>query len=474
MVHFGTGSPATITPVPSAAFTTLGCKVNQYETQRILESFAEAGFEVVPFDSFADVYVINTCSVTSIAESKSRYTIRKALRTNPAARVVATGCAAQMAINQGVDLPDADVVVPNPEKLRTIEFVRKSLPELFPAQSEISPTPGPLPSKQTVRGEGEVKGRTRATLKIQDGCNVMCSYCSIPFTRPGLVSRPADEVVAEAVRMAEMGYREIVLTGVLIGAYGPETGSGGPDFEDLIELIAAAVGGAQDIPAPREAPDVRLRISSIEIRQVTPRVISLIDRGIVVPHLHIPLQAGSSKVLADMNRPYTQTDYLDLARRLKLQIPKISLTTDIMVGFPTETEADFDETVRVCEEVGYLKIHAFRFSPRLGTPADAMGDPIDPAEKQRRSMALNEISARTGAERARAAVGQTLRVLVEGKLRKDGLLEGLSDEYLTVQFAGPPSLARSFAHVRIDEERDGVLYGELATPSERVALKVAG
>ena len=486
MVHFGTGSPATITPVPKAAFTTLGCKVNQYETQRILESFAGAGFEVVPFDAPADVYVINTCSVTSIAESKSRYTIRKALRTNPAAKVVATGCAAQMAINHGDELPGADVVVPNPEKLRTIEFVRMALPELF------SPPPNPLPSKRAIRGEGELpltpqpplpavhrgegeqRGRTRATLKIQDGCNVMCSYCSIPFTRPGLVSRPADEVVAEAVRMAEMGYREIVLTGVLIGAYGPETGSGGPDFEDLIELIAAAVGRAQDVPAPRDASGVRLRISSIEMRQVTPRVISLIERGIVVPHLHIPLQAGSSKVLTDMNRPYTQDDYLDLDRRLKQQISNISLTTDIMVGFPTETQADFDETVRVCEEVRYLKIHAFRFSPRLGTPADAMGDPIDPAEKQRRSLILNEISARTGAGRARAAVGQTLRVLVEGKLRKDGLLEGLSDEYLTVQFAGPPSLARSFAHVRIDEERDGVLFGELATPSERVALKVAG
>lgn len=330
----------------------------------------------------------------------------------------------------------------------------------------LTPPPGPLPAS----GEGELRGRTRATLKIQDGCSVMCSYCSIPFTRPGLVSRPHDEVIAEAIRMAEAGYREIVLTGVLIGAYGPETGSGGPDFEELIELIGMAVSRAQGNSA---TSPVRLRISSIELRQVTPRVISLIEHGIVVPHLHIPLQAGSDRVLADMNRPYTQTDYLDLAQRLKQQIPNISLTTDIMVGFPTETEDDFAETVRVCEEVGYLKIHAFRFSPRHGTPANAMGDPISPPEKQRRSLVLNEISNRTGRARARQAMGQVLRVLVEGKPRPDGLLEGLSDEYLTVQFAGPPTLVRSFAHVRIEDERDGVLYGELASPESAARLRMA-
>jgi threonylcarbamoyladenosine tRNA methylthiotransferase MtaB len=450
--------------VPSAAFTTLGCKVNQYETQRILESFAEDGFEVVPFDQPADVYVINTCSVTSIAESKSRYTVRRALRNNPVAKVVVTGCAAQMSINQGEKLPGADVVVPNPDKLRTLEFVRKALPELFPQRSGASPPPGPS-SKQAIRGEGEVRGRTRATLKIQDGCSVMCSYCSIPFTRPGMVSRPAEEVVAEAVRMAEMGYREIVLTGVLIGAYGPDSGSGGPDFEGLIDQLRDAL---------RPFEPFRLRISSIEMRQVTPDLIARLREGdMLVPHLHIPLQAGSDRVLADMNRPYRQADYLRLCDELYRSVPNLNITTDIMVGFPTETEDDFAETVRVCEEVGYLKIHAFRFSPRHGTPADAMGDPISPLEKQRRSLALNEISIRTGRVRARQAMGKVLRVLVEGKPRPDGLLEGLSDEYLTVQFAGPPTLVRSFAHVRIEDERDGVLYGELASPESAARLRMA-
>lgn len=432
--------------MPRAAFTTLGCKVNQYETQRILESFEDAGFEVVPFDDVADVYVINSCSVTSIAESKSRYTIRKANRNNPAAKVVVTGCAAQMSINKGEDIEGADVVVPNPEKLEALTFLNRSFPELCATARESSGA-----TRQVVNH------KTRATLKIQDGCSVLCSYCSIPFTRPGLTSRLVGEVMEEAARMAEMGYKEIVLTGVLIGAYGPETGSGGPDFEDFLEHLQESL------------PDVRLRISSIEMRQVTPRLIAMMARpgASIVPHLHIPLQAGDTQVLRDMNRPYTQADYLDLCDRLYREVPDISITTDIMVGFPTESEEYFNSTLEVCERVRYLKIHAFRFSPRFGTPADAFGDPVSPQEKQRRAAALAEISTRTGAEHARRFVGRTMRVLVEGKTTKAGLLEGLTDNYLTVQFAGPLSLQRTFTWVRLNEEKSGVLLGELATKPER-------
>ncbi len=426
-----------------AAFTTLGCKVNQYETQRILESFEEAGFAVVPFDGEADVYVINSCSVTSIAESKSRYTIRKATRSNPAAKVVVTGCAGQMAINKGEEMDGADVLVPNPDKLNALRYLREAFPEFVPSGVPLERPAAPA-------------HRTRATLKIQDGCSVLCSYCSIPYTRPVMSSRPADEVIDEAKRMAEMGYREIVLTGVLIGAYGPETGSGGPDFEDLLVQLIRAV------------PEVRLRISSIEMRQVTPRLIELMaaPEPSIVPHLHIPLQAGDTEVLRDMNRPYTQGDYISLCERLYRSIPDLSLTTDIMVGFPTETEERFQSTIEVCEAARFLKIHAFRFSPRFGTPADAFGDPIAAPEKQRRAAALAEISARTGAEHARRFVGRTMRVLVEGKTTKEGLLEGLTDNYLTVQFAGSPSLQRSFAWVRMEQEGNGILSGELTTKPE--------
>lgn len=437
--------------MPTAAFTTLGCKVNQYETQKILESFEEAGFSVVPFETPADVYVINSCSVTSIAESKSRYTIRKAARTNPAAKVIVTGCAAQMAKNKSEELPGADVLVPNPEKLDALRYLFETFPE-FAKRMEGDKRDLPAP-----------KARTRATLKIQDGCSVYCSYCSIPYTRPVMSSRPFEDVLAEARKMVELGYREAVLTGVLIGAYGPETGSGGPDFETLVERLALESGLE------------RLRISSIEMRQVTPRLIDLIAEGAAAPHLHIPLQSGDTGVLRDMNRPYTQKDYLNLCDRLYKSIPNISLTTDIMVGFPTETRERFESTLQVCEEARFLKAHVFRFSPRFGTPADAWGDPVDPQEKVQRSLAVAEVSQRTGRAHERSFLGQTMRVLTEGKMGRDGLLEGLSDNYLQVQFAGPISLQRQTCHVRLTGAGQDGLIGELAASrSSRVELKVMG
>lgn len=430
--------------MPTAAFTTLGCKVNQYETQRILESFEDAGFDAVPFDQSADVYVINTCSVTSVAESKSRYTIRKAARTNPEAKVVVTGCASQMALNKRETLEGAHVVVPNPQKLEALRYLLAAYPGLEPSRR---PERRDSPSSSS--------GRTRATLKVQDGCSVFCSYCSIPFTRPVMSSRPWREVVDEAERLVALGYREAVLTGVLIGAYGPATGSGGPNFEDLVERLCE-VDGLE-----------RLRISSIEMRQVTPRLIDLVARGVkVVPHLHIPLQSGDSAVLADMNRPYTQGDYLALCDTLYASIPDLSLTTDIMVGFPTESEERFQSSVAVCERARYLKAHLFRFSPRHGTPADRWGDPVPPDEKVRRSKLLAGVAARTGADHAQRFVGRTLRVLVEGK-RREGLLGGLTDNYLEVRFAGSSQWSGSFVNVQVSGFRDGLLYGEPTAESSR-------
>jgi len=437
--------------MPSAAFTTLGCKVNQYETQRILESFEEAGFEIVPFETVADVYVINSCSVTSIAESKSRYTIRRASRLNPAAKVVVTGCAAQMASNRGEQVDGADVVVPNPDKLNTLKYLFKGFPEF--ERRVLDDRRGP-----TIREFG----RTRATLKVQDGCSVYCSYCSIPYTRPVMASRPYSELLTEAKALVDRGYKEIVLTGVLIGAYGPGTGSEGLDFEGMVEGLA------------RESGAERIRISSIEMRQVTDRLIKLIQGGLVTPHLHIPLQSGDSGVLSDMNRPYSQEDFLLLCEKLHRSVQDISLTTDIMVGFPTETAERFQSTVFVCERVGFLKAHVFRFSPRFGTPADSWGDPVDPREKVRRSTVLGAISTRTGIEHGSRFVGRTMRVLVEGKLTKGGLLEGLTDNYLQVQFAGPLYLQRQLCHVRLLEVRGDAILGELASESSEAkrALRI--
>lgn len=436
--------------MPKAAFTTLGCKVNQYETQRILDSFVEDGFEVVPFESPADVYVVNTCSVTSQAESKSWYAVRKAARTNPAAKIVVTGCAVQMGINKGTGFEVGDVFVPNPEKLEAKKHFYRAFPEMEAwAKAEPFPT---VPDPRA--------NRTRATLKIQDGCSVMCSYCSIPFTRPGMVSRPAGEVLDEAKRLAEMGYHEAILTGVLIGAYGPETGSGGPEFEDLVTRLSEESGLA------------RIRISSIEMHQVTAPIIDLVRHGSVVPHFHIPLQSGDTGVLKDMNRRYGQQDYLDLCDRLYAELPDLQITTDIMVGFPTETEERFQSSIAVCEHVRYLKAHVFRFSPRFGTPADQWGDPVSPQEKQDRARRLSALTEQTGREQVRRFLGRSVRVLAERR-GKDGLLEGTSDNWITVKFAGPDSMTKSLQWVRLDDERDGVAYGELSVPERPGSLALS-
>ena len=425
----------------TAAFTTLGCKVNQYETQRILDSFEEAGFQIVPFEAPADVYVINTCSVTSAAESKSRYTIRRATRANPDAKVVVTGCAAQMAINKSEILEGADVVVPNPEKLGTLSHFFRQFPQ-FEKRAKAERT----------NAERKVAARTRATLKIQDGCSVHCAYCSIPFTRPGMHSRPAREVLDEAQKMARLGFKEVVLTGVLIGAYGPETGSEGPNFEDLLELLCEVEGIE------------RIRISSIEMRQVTPRLIALIGKTKIVPHLHIPLQSGDTGVLKDMNRPYTQQDYLSLCQRLNEKVNDIAITTDIMVGFPTESEERFRSSLHVCEKAKYLKAHVFRFSPRYGTPADAWGDPVSDQEKQSRSLRVAEIARRTGEEFAKSHLGKTMRVLVENRHIESGLSRGLTDNYLEIRFSAPQSEAGKLCWVRAEELRPEGLFGELTVP----------
>lgn len=421
-----------------AAFTTLGCKVNQYETRRIEEAFERAGFTIVPFAEQADVYVVNTCSVTAQAESKSRQTVRRAKRLNPNAKVLVTGCAAQMALNHGNGVDGADLIVPNPDKLEALVYFRHAFPALMPAVG------GETPIRL-------VESRTRATVKIQDGCDVHCSYCSIPSTRPGMLSRHWREVVEEVEALVERGYKEVVLTGVLIGAYGADTGSGGPDFEGLIKRLHDVRGLA------------RIRISSIEVRQVTERLISIMTaRDMkVVPHLHIPLQSGSTRVLRDMNRPYTQRDYLDLCARLQTEVPDIALTTDIMVGFPTEDNEAFEDTVRVCEEVRFMKAHLFRFSPRPGTEADRWGDAVPPQVKQERSKRLAEVTERTRAEFIHRFVGRTLDVLVETRSARTGLLRGHTGNYIEVELDGDESLVGEIVPVRIESADSSNARGQV-------------
>lgn len=422
--------------MPTAAFTTLGCKVNQYETQKILESFEAQGFEIVPFDAPADVYVVNTCSVTQSAEAKSRQTIRRAAKQNPNAIVVMTGCYAQFTIRRGEKLDEAHLVVPNPEKLRTVEYLLEHFPH-FKAALE----------QARRRGEIPIRRRSRAVLKIQDGCNVYCSFCSIPYTRPVMRSIPYQEVLDEAQAMVEDGYREIVLTGVLIGDYGPETGSGGPNLAELCEMLSAIEGLE------------RIRISSIEPTLISDELIDLIvENPKMCPQLHIPLQSGDSRILKAMNRPYDQAFYLDLIRRLRERIPDFGVSTDIMVGFPGEDEQAFRNTCSVVGQAEFCRAHLFRYSPRPGTPAEEMPDHVPDPVKSERIQRLQQVCKEAARRYAARFLGRVERVLVESRSKLSGLMTGTSDHYLQVEFAASPTLAGQLVKVRItDLTADGVL-----------------
>jgi threonylcarbamoyladenosine tRNA methylthiotransferase MtaB len=467
--------------VPTAAFTTLGCKVNQYETQRILDDFEARGFVITEFTAPADVYVINTCSVTQAAERKSRQMIRKVARQNPEAIVVMTGCYGEMAKIKGETVEEATLIVPNHQKLATLTHVLRAYPHL---ENEIAANPIEAAARrQTAR-------RTRATVKVQDGCNVFCAFCSIPYTRKVMVSRPVEEVVTEAERLAAQGYREIVITGVLVGAYGqdrftpipgremprslPNASPESPDLADLLLRLAQVPGIA------------RVRLSSIEPTQVTDRLLdAFASEPKLCRHLHIPLQSGDSGILQAMNRPYDQAFYLERCRTAYARIPDLAITADIMVGFPGEDRAAFENTLLVARTVGYARAHLFRYSPRPNTPAADFKAQIPDTEKEVRSKELAALCRQTQQKYIQRYLGRSLEVLVEGKEKPDGptteteesvsgndghlpitmdtserggLLSGYTSNYIRVQFTGGSHLIGQVVPVHLLEPTsDGAL-----------------
>jgi len=427
----------TVCSAPSAAFTTLGCKVNQYETQRILDSFEERGFAITEFNRPADVYVINTCSVTETAERKSRQMVRRLARQNPEAVVVMTGCYGEMARIKGEVVEEATLVVPNPEKLNTLDHVMRAYPELARrVESALPPPPRPA-------------GRTRATIKVQDGCNVYCSFCSIPYTRKVMASRPHTEILDEARRMAERGFREIVVTGVLVGDYGPRTGSGGPDLAGLLRMLAA-IDGIE-----------RVRLSSIEPTQVTDALLrAFAEEPKLCNHLHIPLQSGDSRVLRAMNRPYDQDFYLRRCEAAYRMLPDLAITSDIMAGFPGEDRAGFEATLHVAKAVCFARAHIFRYSPRPGTPAAGMDDVVPEEEKESRSHELAEVCRETQQRYIGRYLGRTMNVLVEGKSREDGLLSGYTENYIRALFTGGSHLTGTVTPVQLQEPTTDGARGE--------------
>ncbi|MCR4399052.1 MAG: tRNA (N(6)-L-threonylcarbamoyladenosine(37)-C(2))-methylthiotransferase MtaB [Firmicutes bacterium] len=436
------------------AFFTLGCKTNQYDTAVMAGAFRKRGYDVVEFGSVADVYVINTCAVTERSEAKSRQAARRAKRLNPSAVVAVAGCYPQVAPDEVSALPGVDVVAGALRMADIPDYVEEYLESGTRVQhvdcrwlcSDSAVEPGAL-----------FRGRTRAFLKIQDGCENSCSYCIVPIARGPARSRPLASIVAEAAAAARAGFKEVVLTGINMGRYGKDFPGGGPD-------LAAVIGAVHDIPGVE-----RIRLSSVEPPEVTEELVRAVKRPKVCPHLHVPMQSGSDRILALMNRGYTAARFLEIAAWLKEEIPGLGLTTDVIVGFPGESEEEFDETCEVVRRAGFSRIHVFPFSTRPGTAAERLPDRVPRSIKERRTRALIRIGEELSLAFHNSLVGSAQVVLVEercGRGSGRGRLEGLTGNYVRARFEGPHELAGELVNVRITgADREGV-DGVLEDPRE--------
>jgi threonylcarbamoyladenosine tRNA methylthiotransferase MtaB len=440
--------------MPRAALANLGCKVNQYETEQIAQDLARAGFQLTEFDAPADVYVINSCSVTAAADKKSRYLARKAARTNPDALVVMTGCHSQQTIDADGWVEGATLLVPNDAKADVCARVLAARPDLFAYSSSPATRLPDAPVRER---------RTRATLKVQDGCTHFCGFCQIPYTRKTLVSRPVDAVLTEAAALTAAGVRELVVTGVCVGAYGPETGSNGPDLAQLLVRIAQTSGAA------------RIRLSSIQPIEITDALIdAFLAHENLCPHLHLSCQSGDDSVLAAMNRPYDTAFFARLVARLRTAVPDLAITTDLIVGYPGETRAQHENTLAFARAVAFQRTHVFRYSPRPGTAGALLPDDVSDDEKKRRHRELQDVVDSTDRAFTARFVGRTVPVLVENG-GGDGFGIGHAPAYFTVRFPTPVRLTGQLVPVRIGRvDGDGTALGTLAVDdAERDRLAAA-
>ena len=400
----------------SAAFVTLGCKVNQFETEVMEGLFKEAGYEIVEHSQPADVYVINTCSVTSLGDKKSRQLIRRVQRQNSEAIIAVTGCYAQIAPEQIKAIEGVRVVLGTANRRRIVEYVEQAILQngkIIDGVTDIMKVREfediPLLDMPT---------RTRAFLKIQEGCTNFCSYCIIPFTRGPLRSRPLDSVRREAEKLLANGFKEIVFTGIHLGAYGR-------DFKDGTSLADAA-RAVLDLPGLR-----RLRLSSLESIELSDELLALLrDNPKFSHHLHLPLQAGSDDVLKRMNRHYDRGEFSRLLARVRDAVPGVSVSTDVIVGFPGETEEMFAESLEYIRSLEFSRMHVFPYSPRTGTPAAEMPDQVPEPVKKERVHRMQAVAGEMAQEYCRSYLGTTQRVLLETDT--DGEKDGLTDTYIRV------------------------------------------
>lgn len=432
----------------TCVFITLGCKVNQYETQAIRESFLAKGYKEVSSNERANLYVINTCTVTSASDEKSRQYIRKAVRSNPDAKVVVTGCYVDADKKAVERIEGVDYVFENADKANIADIIERVEGQESGVKSQdlgLHTQDSRLRTQLDING---FEGHTRAFLKIEDGCDVFCSYCIIPYVRGGVRSKALDSIVKEAERLVANGYKEIVLTGIHLGAYGNDL-----QHVNLVDVLC----GLEQIDNLE-----RIRLSSIEVNELTDELIEIIANSKkICPHLHLPLQSGSDCILREMNRRYTSAQYLTTLDKIRAKILRPpSFSTDVMVGFPGETEGHFQETIKVCYEAGFSRIHIFPYSMRKGTPAAKMPDHCKPRETRWREKILESVADRLALEYKQKFAGSTVEALVEtSRDKKTGKLCGYSERYIKVVFDGNDDIMNTIVPVKIEGIFSGFAEG---------------
>ncbi len=412
----------------SVGICTLGCKVNTYESEYVINELQKAGYEIKEFDDLCDIYIINTCTVTNNSDSKSRKMIRQAINRNPNACVVAMGCF--IATNKDYHEDGLDIVLANKDKSKIVELIEEYLEN----KKQIID----LYDKRLDEFEdmyiNEFPGRTRAFVKIQDGCDNFCSYCIIPFARGKCRSKSEDKVLKEITDLVNNDYKEVVLTGIHTGSYGVDLDT---SFADLLNKLVK-INGLE-----------RLRISSIECTELNDEVLNILKESkVIVNHLHIPIQAGSDEILKSMNRKYNLDYFKNKIKEIRSIRPNISISTDVIVGFPGETKELFNKTIETCKEIEFSKLHVFPFSERKGTKASFMDNKIDNKEKKDRAKELIKVSKELEIKYMDKFINKEVEVLVEE--HKDGYSIGHTGNFLHVKFKGEYPI-NEFINVEIEK-----------------------
>ena len=429
-----------------AAFYTLGCKVNQYETEAMIESFENAGYETVEYTEYADVYIINTCTVTNMGDRKSRQIIRRALELNPDAFVAVVGCYSQIAPNEVLKIPGVSLVVGTNERNRIVELAEYAMEkeEKLNLVNDI----------MEVREFEEMsiknyKSRTRAFLKIQEGCDQYCTYCIIPYARGHIRSRKPESIITEVRELAESGFKELVLTGIHVASYGKDLGD-----TSLIEIIEKVhqVDGIE-----------RIRMSSVDPNVMTDEFIGRLKKlPKICRHFHLSLQSGCDETLKRMNRKYTTEEYKRVVGKLREVFADVALTTDLIVGFPGETEEEFLKTAEFIEEISFSAMHVFKYSPREGTPASKYKNQVKPQEKDARSKLITSIARKNEEKFKNGFIGQRLKVLYEQPIdEKDSLYEGLTDNYIRVVSESQSDIKGKIIETILTELKEDSMIGKI-------------